>query len=229
VRRLLGLLVLLGLALGAWTAREPILTAIGSLVVEETPLRAADVVVFVADNAVLLAAETASIVRAGHAPRVLVLAPPAGPDARILADLGITVPRDDEVAVLVLRRLGVPREAITVLTVRVDGTNAAVRTIARHAAEHRVSRMIVVTHRSHTRRTARLLRRLAPPETVVMARAPADDPYRAEGWWRERGSARELALEGLRWVNSLVLGDLWGDPAREERRAGAPRHSPASR
>jgi hypothetical protein len=44
---------------------------------------------------------------------------------------------------------------------------------------------------------------------VVIVRASPDDPFHPEGWWRDRHNSREVIMESLRWVNSLLLGDLW--------------------
>jgi hypothetical protein len=68
---------------------------------------------------------------------------------------------------------------------------------------------IAVTERSHTRRTARLLRRELPGRGAVMVRASPRDDFHPETWWRDRSSARELALESLRWWNSFGLRDWW--------------------
>jgi hypothetical protein len=72
-----------------------------------------------------------------------------------------------------------------------------------------MTRLIVVANRSHTRRTARLLRREFADAGAVMVRAAPHDPFQPDAWWRDRKSARELAMEGLRWLNSFVLRDLW--------------------
>ena len=212
VRRRIWLIVLFGLfvaLLSVWIEREPLLAGIGGLVVEETELQPSDVAVLLSDNAVLAAVEGAALVNRGYAPRVLLFTPPRPTEEEILARLGIAVPKPHEVSVLVMRQMGVPPDAILVEPIRVRGTNAEVRSVARYAQEHRVTRLIVVTYRSHTRRTAILLRRYLPESSTVIARSSSHDSYRPERWWRERESTRELLVECLRWVNSFLAGDLW--------------------
>lgn len=191
---------------GAWLAREPILTVVGQLIVEETPTVRAEAIVAMSIRPIGVA-EAAELYRSGFAPRVVVLAPSRGPDERILDGLGLQIPGVAEQAVLVLTRLGVPRDAI-VVQADVDGTNSGVRAAARWAENARARRLIVVADRSHTRRIATLLRAQIPGALIVM-RASRHDAFDPTRWWRQRGMTRELVMEGLRWVNSLVVGDLW--------------------
>ncbi|HEU5320461.1 MAG TPA: ElyC/SanA/YdcF family protein, partial [Methylomirabilota bacterium] len=136
---------------------------------------------------------------------------PATPAREVAERLGVDLPRDEDVARRVLRRLGVRPEAIRVAPAA-GGTNATVAAIARHAREHGVRRLIVVTRRSHTRRVATLLRHRLP-EALVMVRAAPRDGFDPERWWHDREDARELVTEALRWLNSVALGDLWAGTA----------------
>ena len=203
----LALLVLVGFAV-LWTQHAVILTAIGGLVVEETPLATADIVVILGGPP-RLAVEAAALVKNGYAPRVVVFASPPDVDDNLLAGLGVKVPKPNEIAVEILKASGVAGSKIALLPRAPDGTNASARELGRYARSHGVTRMIVVTYRSHTRRTAYLLRReLTGPGAIIIRAAPRD-PFHPESWWRERRQVLELALEGLRWLGSLVLNDLW--------------------
>ena len=202
-----GLLVLGAASL--WIFRASLLTSAARLLVAEDPWAPADLAAVLSENRALDAAVSAEAVRAGYVPRVLLLVPAQRPDEALLQDLQIAVLRPHEVATLVLLRLGVPREAIVIEPLPRRGTNAAVQTVARYARNHGVKRLIVVTARSHTRRAGILTRRALGPGTTVIVRASPRDDFHPEGWWRDRDQAREVMIEGLRWLNSLVLGDLW--------------------
>ncbi len=161
------------------------------------------------DNEVPAAAAAAALLAKGYAPRILLFKAPPAADEKLLDRLSIPVPNRHELAVLVLRRLGVASEAIVVEPVPEVDTNVAVQATARYAHSHDATRVIVITYRSHTRRTALLLRRALGQSAVVIVRASPDDPFHPEGWWRDRRNSREFLMESLRWVNSLLLGDLW--------------------
>ena len=200
---------LLLVALGVlWTLRVPVLAALGNLVVEERTPSRSDAIVVLASSIVLGAAEAAELYRAGHAPRVVILEPPPGTDERVLAQLEVGIPSVRERALLVLARLGVPRDVVIVESGG-DGTNSRVRALVRWAQATRARQVIVVGDRSHSRRIATMLRRKLGERTAIVMRASRHDAFDPDAWWRQRGMARELVMEGLRWANSLVLGDLW--------------------
>jgi hypothetical protein len=208
VTRLALVLVVLAVAAGVWTQRQVVLRTVGGLVVEETPLARADVLV-VFRNVPRVAAEAAAILKAGYAPRIVVLRAPPRPDDEVLRRLGLDPGLEHDVAIRVLRASGVPGQLIDLLPVSPDGTNEAAHEIARYARQHRVTRVIAVTERSHTRRTARLLRRELGGKGMVIVRAAERDPFEPDTWWQNRWAAREFATEALRWGNSFVLRDWW--------------------
>jgi hypothetical protein len=43
----------------------------------------------------------------------------------------------------------------------------------------------------------------------VLVRSPRTDRFAAGSWWSSREQSREVLTESLRWINSLLLGDLW--------------------
>ena len=211
-RRVIVALLVVATLATLWLLRAPLLTRVGALLVEEgRPARAEAIVVF-SSHPAAAAVEAAELYRAGYGSRVLVLTAPPDPDDRVLARLGVEIPPQHERAVFVLGRLGVPRNAIT-LEPGGDGTNNGVRALARWAEAARARRLLVVADRSHTRRVATLLRAQLPSTTIVM-RASHDDSFDPTRWWSDRTMAREVAIEGLRWVNSVVFGDLWAAGAQ---------------
>jgi len=204
----LALLLLLFGAAALWTWREPVLTKLGGLLVEETPPAAADLVA-VLDNEVSAAAVAAALLAEGYAPRILLFKAPPTANEELLDRLRIPVPTSHEQAMRVLHRLGVASEAIAVEPVAEANTSVAVQATVRYSRTHGVTRVIAITYRSHTRRTALLLRRALGPSAVVIVRASPDDPFQPEGWWRDRRKSRQVIMESIRWMNSLLLGDLW--------------------
>jgi uncharacterized SAM-binding protein YcdF (DUF218 family) len=191
-----------------WTHRDTLLGHIGGLVVEQTPLARADVVVLFS-NMPRVAAEAAGIQKAGYAPRILVLRARNTPDDDVMRRLGLDPGLEHAIAVQVLRASGVPASVIELLPDAPDGTNEAIRLFARYARSRGITRVIAVTERSHTRRTAYLLRHELGGKGAVIVRAASEDPFRPQTWWQDRDNARELAMEALRWCNSFGLGDWW--------------------
>ena len=129
--------------------------------------------------------------------------------------LGISWLLPTDVAVAILERSGVPREAIEVLDEPVDGLNAEIAAIGRHFTAHPTSSLLLVTARSHTRRARWLLTGVVPPWTQVAVRASRRDPFDPTAWWHTRSGGREVAMEYLRWVNTFLLRDRWRTVAED--------------
>ena len=209
--RLLALLVPLLGAVGLWICHEPFLNWLGRAVVEETPLAPADLVVVLGDNEVPAAAAAADLVREGYASRILVFKASPAQKESLLDQLGISMPTRHELAIIVMRRMGIAPESIVVQPITETCTNGEVRAVARYARTHGASRIIAITYRSHTRRSAVLLRGALGRSSEVIVRATPDDPFETDGWWRDRGSCREFLIESMRWANSFWFGDFWRD------------------
>jgi len=103
---------------------------------------------------------------------------------------------------------GVPREKITILPGAVDGTNTEITALVRYANREKPESLLYVTSRSHTARAGWRLRREASG-TRMLVRAPRNDDFHVESWWRSRGATREVMTEYLRSLNSYLLGDHW--------------------
>ena len=207
-----GLLALIVACFGLsvlWVFHEPVFNRLGRLLVEETPLAQADLVVVLGDNEVSAAATAADILGKGYAPQVLLFQAGPTPGEAWLDRLSIRVPTRHELAIMVMQRMGVNPGNILVEPIAETGTNAVVRATARYARSHDAHRIIAITYRSHTRRTAILLRGALDPSSVIIVRAAPDDPFELQGWWRERGNSREFLIESMRWVNSFWFGDFW--------------------
>ena len=207
--RWIALAALLLVVATVWVLRTPLLTSFGRLLVEEDPWAPADIVALVSANPIAVASVGAEAVRSGYTTRVLLLEAEPRPEDVLVRSLGISVPSRTELAALVLVKLRVPREALVVEHLRRNGTNVAIQAVAAYAKAHGMTRVIIVTSRSHTRRAGILLRRALPPGAHVVVRASPEDEFRVDGWWRDRDHAREVLVESLRWMNSFALGDLW--------------------
>jgi len=212
-----------------WLARVPILRAVGSALVAEDALAPVDVIAVSHANLRESALEVALLHREGFGRRLVVVEGRTDWIQRHLEEIGVWTPLPHELAVDILVRRGVPREAITVLPGAIDGTNTEITVLVHFANREKLESMLYVTSRSHTARAAWRLRREAPG-TRMLVRAPRTDDFDVDAWWRRRGSTREVMTEYLRSFNSYVLGDRWrgrepsgaGDAARPDDAAQGP-------
>lgn len=204
----LGFVGLLG---ALWFARRPLLTAVGSALVAEDALTPVEVIVVSTASARANALEAAALYQDRVAPRLAVLTCRRDAIDAELDRRAVHYPSPTDLAVLILEHSGVPREAVSVVPSKVDGTNTELSAIAAYARHERLKSLAYLTARSHTARARWRLRRELEPETRVIVRSSRWDPFTVHGWWRSRGPSREVMSEYLRWVNTFLLGDRWRD------------------
>lgn len=201
-------LALLVMAALAWSARRAILVGAASLLVNEDPLSQSDVMVVSNIIPRATALEAAVLYKQQISPRVLMTGWVHDPLVEKTRELGIPYLDAPAISRLILEHSGVPPSAITVLPDEVDGTNSELAAIAAYASRAHLASLLIITARSHTARSKRLLRR-ALPGVRVSVRSSRFDAFRVDAWWRERDQGREIVTEYLRMYNSVLLGDVW--------------------
>ena len=129
---------------------------------------------------------------------------------REIQELGVPLLSPTDLALAILVKKGVPRDAVEILRDPVDGLNAEIAAIGRFAAARRPKSLMFLTARSHSRRARWLLERVLPAGTTIVVRSSASDAFDPRTWWHSRAGGREVAMEYLRWLNTFVLHDRWG-------------------
>ena len=121
--------------------------------------------------------------------------------------MGITTLPEHELSRQILMKLGVPAAAIQVVPGSVNNTAAELAAIAGYArlraAESGSSgHLILVTSRSHTRRSRVIWHILTHGGQTAMVRYAESDPYDALRWWRTTTDALTTARETFGIVNA---------------------------
>lgn len=204
LRRLAKGVGVLLLALAAlWLLRVPLLTAAGRLLVVDDAPRPADLLFVLGGDVDTRPFHAAALYRRGLAPRVAL--PRSEPGAA--AELGL-VPDLTTTAVRVLRRQGVPAEAVVVLATFPGGTTSTAqdglelrRWLERNPGVRRVT---VVTSRWHTRRARFNLRRQLKGIKVELRMSGARDPHFDEtDWWRSEHGTVTVFQEYVKFAHNL--------------------------
>ena len=188
VSAIAALLALLGLAC--------FLPFTGRFLVREDPLEPADVIFVLAGGRVDRWLESVELYRERRAP-VIILSPGRVEQAEMdLRAKGIRLPAEGEIARDAMIQLGIPADAVTIMSGNLDNTAheaEAFHAFARHAGWQRV---IVVTSRYHTRRTGFAFRREFRGSAIrVLIRASRYDESQPERWWRHRADIRFVTSE----------------------------------
>src|SRR5688572_14019055 len=133
------------------------------------PLQNADAIVVIGGRVPFRAMKGAEFYRQGIAPQVWLTMGHRNAAEIEMERLGVVPTLEHVYSQAVLERLGVPREAITVIPGRNNNTATEMRTIASYARQRKALRLVLVTSNYHSRRVRTLWRKLvgASPEAIV--------------------------------------------------------------
>ena len=177
----------------------------GTFLHYEDSLQKSDAIFVLAGTHLERPLEAADLYKEAWAPRIVLTA--GMPDAGVVAlqQRGFEFPTPAEQARDVLVKIGVDADAIEVLPDQHDATAHEAATLSRLAAGRGWRRVIVVTSKYHTRRTALAMRRAVAAETEVIVRSSRYDPSEPQYWWRSRGGVRSVVSETQKLV-AYALG-----------------------
>ncbi len=160
------------------------------LLVPGVPVQADAIVVLAGDAR--RARHAGDLFLQGFAPRVLVSRAARSAREQMLDELGIVLPRGEEIDIRVLERAGVPRDRIAIFGTASLSTYEEGKVLGGLYAGSS-PRLLVVTSPYHVRR-ARMILESALPNAKLSVVAT---PYEAfpERWWTSQDAARDLLLE----------------------------------
>jgi uncharacterized SAM-binding protein YcdF (DUF218 family) len=194
---LTALLVVLALLALVAVAHRPLLRAAGHTLVVNEPAPPADAIVVVAGGTPGREARAAVLFQAGGAPRVLVSRQFVPERVQTLIAMGIRPLDFQGESVLVLEKLGVPRDAIVTLDEPVEITETELRQVVSAAKARGWHRVTLVTSGLHTRRVRLIWRREAAGAIEAGIVAAPDECSSADGWWRRRRCSEAVLHEYL--------------------------------
>ncbi len=187
------LIVALAVFALAYVVRLPALAALGGWLNVSEPPRVADYVLVLGGDRQTRPFAAAALYRAGLARNVLL------PTAGLADEEDDLVPPEHEIARRVLRRGGVPEDAVIVLPGVVHSTFDEARALAHFLDERPNGSVTVLTSDYHTRRTRWIFRRVVGERPSVHFAGVPPDGYGAGNWWRSEDGFRAYCFEYLKF------------------------------
>jgi len=187
VGSLLFLLLLAFLNLGRWLDNE------------DPPQKAAAIAVL-SGRMPSRALEAARLYNLGYAPQVW-LSYSVEPGAT-LEKYSVPYAGEEFYDRLLLLHQGVPDSAIHILAPPIVNTADEMRTFGQALRKENLHRIILVTSKVHTRRTAILWKRLCATDGEAIVRGASGDGYDSVHWWRSTGDALDVVREVLGLLNA---------------------------
>lgn len=179
------------------------LASAGTWLVVQDPIRPSRAVVVFGGQLPFRAMEAASIYKQHHATEVWLTKGQTEEDDA-LARLGIEKPGEHVYSQKVLEHLGVPRDAIRVLSESVDDTADEVRVVAQALKVAGGTRVILVTSKYHTRRVRYMWRRMVGSRPEAIVRYAPGDPYDQTRWWHNTQDSMAVAREWFGLLNAVA-------------------------
>lgn len=173
---------------------------VGRWLVVEDPPQKAHAIAVLSGRLPIRAIEAAKLYQAGYAPEIWLMRP-AEP-AAALQPMGIPYVGEDFYNLRVLVHEGVPVDAIHVLQPSILNTADEINAIASALVAEKGNSVIIVTNKAHTRRVHTLWKRIAAGRGRLIVRAPTDDPFQPDRWWRTTGDALDVLREVLGLLNA---------------------------
>ena len=192
--------ILLDVGGGVMVLALAIFFGVGRWLVVEDPLGKARAIVALSGAMPLRAIEAAKLYRAGYAPEIWLTH--STEPGETLEDMGIPFSGEDYYNKLVLIHEGVPAEAIHVLEPPIVNTADEIKVVAAALERGKGEAVIIVTSKTHTRRTRLLWRRLAAGQGRAIVRAAPGDSFDPRHWWRTTGDALDVVREALGLLNA---------------------------
>ena len=201
IRRAVLALLVLAAAGAAWLVLYG-----GRYLQHEDPLQKSDVIFVLAGTRAERLLEGYQLYMEGYAPLIMLSPGRREPGEAMLKARGIRFPTEEEAGRDVLMQLGVPPSAIVAQSSSVDNTAQEATLLREGVLSHKWKRVIVVTSKFHTRRSAFAFRRgLEGTGATVIMRASRFDPADPARWWRTRPDLR-FALSEWQKLIAYRLG-----------------------
>lgn len=180
------------------------LPRLGSWLVVQDPLAKSDAIIVLGGTMYERQLEAVDLYTEGWAPRIYMFRELADWGELALIERGVPYTSVVGVQIEAMLRLGVPRESILILD-RAGSTAEEAEFVRRLVTSEKMSRVIIVSSKQHTRR-ARLVmrRRLAGTGADVIVRPSRYDRSNSERWWSERATLRFTLFETQRLLGYWI-------------------------
>ncbi len=173
---------------------------VGRWLDREDPLQKSAAIAVLSGRMPERALEAARLYNHGYAPQVW-LSYCVEP-AATLEKYGVPYAGEETYNRLILQQQGVPESAIHLLDPPIVDTADEMRTFGAALRNLSDRRIILVTSKVHTRRTAALWRLLSSKDGIAIVHGVSDDEFKPGRWWENTREALDVVREVLGLLNT---------------------------
>lgn len=185
----------------------PILTSMGRYLVVEQPPAKSDLIVCLAGGNVERGLTAADIYNRGLGTKIFVARERVPDGYDILKRRGVSYPESRDLMILMLKGLGVPESAILTSDTPSESTFMEAALVAGVVKENNFRSVMLITSPTHSRRAWLVFKKAMEKEEVRILVVPSSySRFKAEAWWKNSGSAKEVILEYEKLVYYFFKG-----------------------
>jgi uncharacterized SAM-binding protein YcdF (DUF218 family) len=174
------------------------LPRLGSWLVVEDPLAKSDAIIVLGGTMYERQLEAVDLYHEGWAPRIYLFREVIDWGELALIERGVPYKKIVDMQIDAMLQFGVPRDRIVILD-RAGSTSEEADFVRQLVASEKLSRIIVVSSKQHTRRVRLVMRRkLSGTGGDVIVRPSRYDRSNVEDWWSERATLRFTLFETQR-------------------------------
>ena len=210
MRRIVGWLLLALVAVGtlAYAERRLLLTAVGGFLIVHDEPRPADAIVVLSGSIPDRILEAVDLYQAQLAPRIILTQEGMLPGLAALRARGGSLPEHHEQNRSIAEQLGVPADAISVMTTPAWSTLTEAEGLVAYLQQQQIKSILLVTSQAHARRASMVFHNLADGKLQILVCPSRYDPFAADNWWSRRPFVRRVVTEYGKMLYYEII-DRW--------------------
>ncbi|RLB05438.1 MAG: hypothetical protein DRG50_07210 [Deltaproteobacteria bacterium] len=177
--------------------RQYILTAIGRYLIYQEPPQKADLIAILAnwEDTIVRVRAGADLYKKGLAKRVFICRMERMEGLEEIKKLGIFIPENRDLAIIVLEGLGVPLAAIETSKREVTSTREEAKEVCSFVEKKGYKSILLVTSKYHSRRAYLIFKDVLKGQAKVISTPSSYDSYNPEGWWKKEKDTKRVIHE----------------------------------
>ena len=177
--------------------RQSILTAVGEYLIVQEPPQKADVIAILGSwsDMIVRLRGGVDLYKQGMAKKVFIPRMKRFEGLEEITKQGIRVPEYRDLAVTVLKGLGVPSAAIETSTQEVANTREEAEAILKLTETKEYQSILLVTSKYHSRRAYLMCRDALEGKATIISVPTPHDSYSPEKWWTRETDGKRVVLE----------------------------------
>ena len=181
------------------------MTGVGSVLVTEDPLYAADVIVVLMGGVPDRIVHAVELYRKGYGARIIMVRSRDFSNYEIIDALELDLPGMMDISRNIALQFGVPDASIVIIDDLADSTWDEALAIKEYMEQQGERSLILVTSKYHSARAKKTFSKVLGDGCRVISRPSPYDPFDPNDWWKDRRQSRNVFFEYQKLLNFYLF------------------------